>query len=110
MDAFVEKLLQSVRSLQQSRSCSTLLKEGKVFITHVVPAVVKPIRVLWNEVIGFIFLSFAVLVAFSTWRNYKEGGQAAGNPLVLLAGGAFALMLLWYGVSSFRRARKISRT
>lgn len=87
-----------------------MLKAGKQFLTHVVPAVVKPIRILWNELIGFIFLSFGILVGFSTWRNFSEGGQASGNPIVLLAGGAFALMLLWYGVSSFLRAKKISRS
>jgi len=87
-----------------------LLKAGKQFVTHIVPAVIKPIRVLWNEVIGFIFLSFGVLVSFSTWRNFKEGGQAAGNPVPLLMGGGFALMLLWFGWSSFRRAKKISRS
>lgn len=87
-----------------------MLKAGKQFLTHVVPAVVKPIRVLWNEVIGFIFLSFGVLVGFSTWRNFNEGGQAAGNPMILIAGGGFSLMLLYYGLSSFFRARKISRS
>lgn len=74
------------------------------------PAVFKPIRVLWNELIGFIFLAFGVMVCFSTWRNFSSGGQAAGNPLVLFFGGSFALMLLYFGWSSFRRAKKISRS
>jgi hypothetical protein len=69
----------------------------------------KPLRVLWNELIAFVFLAFGVLVAFSTWRNFT-GGQAAGSPLVLLAGGGFALMLLYFGFSSLLRARKISRS
>ena len=60
--------------------------------------------------IGFIFVVFGVLVGFSTWRNYTGGGQAQGSPFVLLAGGGFALMLLYFGLSSFLRARKISRS
>ena len=83
---------------------------GKQFLQHVIPAIVKPLRVLWNEMIGFIFVVFGVLVGFSTWRNYSGDGQAAGSPFVLLAGGGFALMLLYFGLSSFLRARKISRS
>lgn len=86
-----------------------MLREGKQFVTHVVPAVVKPVRVLWNELIGFIFLAFGVMVSFATYRNFSTG-QAAGNPLVVLAGGSFALMLFYFGISSFRRAKKISRS
>jgi hypothetical protein len=87
-----------------------VITAGKQFVRHVLPAVLKPARVLWNELIGFIFLAFGVMVSFSTWRNYDEGGQAAGNPLVLLAGGGFAAMLLYFGWSSFRRAKKIARS
>ncbi|MBC8167015.1 MAG: hypothetical protein H7Y20_14245 [Bryobacteraceae bacterium] len=86
-----------------------MLAAGKEFVRHVVPAVLKPMRVLWNEIIGFIFLSIAVLGAFSTWRTFTSG-QNAGNPLLLLFGGGCCLMLFYYGWSSFRRAKKISRS
>ena len=86
------------------------MKTAKQFIHHVLPAVIKPLRVLWNEMIAFVFMVFGVLVAFSTWRNFSSGGQAAGSPLVLLAGGGFSLMLLYFGISSLLRARRISRS
>ena len=82
---------------------------GKQFVKHVLPAVIKPLRVLWNEMIAFLFLVFGALVALSTWRNFT-GGQASGSPIVLFAGGGFALLLIFYGVSSLRKARKISRS
>ena len=82
---------------------------GKQFVRHVVPAVLKPLRVLWNEMIAFIFLVFGVLAGFSTWREYMTG-RNAGSPLLLLGGGGFALMLIYFGLSSFLRARKISRS
>ena len=66
-------------------------------------------RVMWNEMIAFLFLVFGVLVAFSTWRNFTAG-QATGSPIVLFAGGGFALMLLFFGVTSLLRARRISRS
>lgn len=86
-----------------------MLGAGKQFVRHVVPALIKPVRILWNEIIGFIFLAIGIMVSFSTWRNF-HGGQAAGNPLILMMGGGFALMLLYFGWSSFRRAKKISRS
>jgi hypothetical protein len=86
-----------------------VIAAGKQFVKHVVPAVIKPLRVLWNELIAFVFLVFGVMVGFSTWRQFNDG-QAAGSPLVLFAGGAFALMLLYFGLSSLVRARRISRS
>jgi hypothetical protein len=86
-----------------------LLAAGKHFIRHVAPAIIKPLRVLWNEIIGFIFLSLAVVMGFNTWRNFNEG-QNSGNPLLLAMGGGFSLMLFYFGVSSFLRARKIQKS
>lgn len=86
-----------------------MLAAGKQFLKHVVPAVIKPLRVLWNEVIGFVFLAFGVIAGFNTWRNYTQG-QNAGSPLLLIMGGGFTLMLVYFGVSSFLRARRISRS
>lgn len=86
-----------------------MFSAGKQFFRHVIPAVVKPVRVLWNEVIGFIFLAFGVLAGFNTWRNYT-GGQNAGNVAILLMGGGFTTMLLYFGITSFLRARRISRS
>jgi hypothetical protein len=84
-----------------------LLAAGRQFLRHVVPAVIKPLRVLWNELIAFVFLAFGVMVGFATYRNFT-GGQA--GPMLALAGVGFSAMLLFYGVSSLLRARKISRS
>ena len=81
----------------------------KQVIRHVLPAIMKPLRVLWNELIAFIFVLLAVVIGFNTWRNFNQG-QNSGNPMLLLMGGGFALMLLYFGVSSYMRARRISRS
>lgn len=83
---------------------------GKQFLKHVLPAVIKPLRVLWNEMIAFLFLAFGILVAFSTWREFTGGRQASGSPMILFAGGGFALLLLFFGITSLLKARKISRS
>ncbi len=82
---------------------------GKHLLKHVVPAVVKPLRVLWNEVIGFVFLVLGVLMAFSTYRNFRDLDQH-GSPIPLIGGSLFALLMIYFGVSSFLRARRISRS
>ena len=101
----------SLRRLSWARYISIkVLAAGKQFARHVVPAVIKPLRVLWNEMIAFVFMAFGVMVAFSTWRKFSGDGDGSGNFFVLAAGGFFALILFFYGVSSILRARKIARS
>ena len=91
------------------------MRNGAQFVRHVVPAVVKPARVLWNEVIGFVFMCLAVMFgsnAFSRYREYsnaiaEESGTSLGR--LVLAGGCTAMML-YFGITSFLRARKIARS
>jgi hypothetical protein len=74
-------------------------------VRHVAPAILKPLRALWNEIIGFLFLAIAVPMIFGAIRAWHAGDFTR----ILLAGG-FAVMLIYFGVSSFLRARKISRS
>jgi nitrate reductase NapE component len=67
------------------RDGARVYQEGRRFLGFVVPAVLKPARTLWHEIIGFVFVMMAML--------------AIG---VALLGG--------YGISSFLRARRISRS
>jgi hypothetical protein len=80
------------------------------FVKHVVPAVMRPIRSLWNEVVGFVFLAFAFL---GMVRGYREIRAYDGEPqdvfgLILI--GTFVAVMGGFGISSFLRARKISRS
>jgi hypothetical protein len=90
-------------------------RHSREFIKHVVPAVLKPARTLWNEIIGFVFICFAVTFGFKAVRLYLDfsrgSGEAANNDLVRFIVAAFCtLLMLWFGVTSFLRARKISRS
>lgn len=76
-----------------------------MFAEHVAPAIVKPARTLWNEVIGFIFFSFAVPFGFKTVHY-----AMAGDHVRLAIAGFCTLMMAWFGLHSFLRARKISRS
>src|SRR5690349_14379988 len=47
-------------------------RHSREFVKHVVPAVLKPARTLWNEVIGFLFICFAVVFGFKAVRLYLD--------------------------------------
>jgi hypothetical protein len=81
------------------------LRQGQEFVRHVMPAIIKPIHALWNEVIGFLFLSFGAIFGFRTARGFVRHDIFGG-----ILGSIGTLLMVWYGVSSFRKARKISRS
>ncbi len=82
---------------------------GKKFVQHVVPGVIKPVRILWNEFIAFVFIALAVLAVPSAYRNIKNfDGDAQSFFRAFLSCG-FALIMLIFGLFSYLRARKISR-
>lgn len=74
------------------------------------PGVIRPLRILWNEVIGFIFLVLAVFVGASTWRRAQNFSGDAGGMAIIVFSGLFVLLLAYFGITSFWKARKISRS
>jgi hypothetical protein len=83
---------------------------GRKFVAHVLPGVLRPLRILWNEIIGFLFISIAVI---ATPRLYREAMSFSGEPdqfgrliLELL----FIVPMLGLGLASFWRARKIKKS
>jgi uncharacterized membrane protein len=93
------------------------IRHGQEFVKHVVPAVIKPARVLWNEVIGFLFISFAVIFGFKTgsyvrdyMRNSASSAEVTGDLIRIAMAGFCTVLMAYFGVTSFRRARKISRS
>jgi hypothetical protein len=80
-----------------------MFQKAKKLAAHVLPGVVRPIHILWNQVIGFIFLALATVFGFRVFRGNEPVGMQ-------LAGGAFVLLMAWFGISAFWRARKISKS
>jgi hypothetical protein len=90
-------------------------KQGREFARHVVPAVVKPARTLWNEFIAFLFCIFAAIFGFRTARLMHDyaavaPAEAPGALLRLAIASFCTLLMLCFGVASYLRARKISRS
>jgi hypothetical protein len=85
--------------------------KGKQLLQHVLPGVMKPLRVLWNEVIGFVFLSLVVISVPSVYRSIRDMDPTdAGSFFRMVLSISFALIMLFFGLSSFLRARRISRS
>ena len=91
-------------------STARLVHQGYQFVRHVVPAVIRPAHSLWHEVIGFLFLSLATIPVPSAIRTIRELENGKGSMLRLVVTVAFVTIMAGYGISSFRKARKISRS
>ncbi len=50
------------------------------FVSHVMPGVVRPLRVLWNEVIGFLFVVFAVYAGASAISSIRQLDTPSRSP------------------------------
>ena len=75
----------------------------------------KPARVLWNEIIGFIFLCFGIIFAFKAGRLYLDFAHAlpadkGAAVLRLSVASLCTLVMLYFAATSFLKARKISRS
>jgi hypothetical protein len=79
--------------------------QGVAFLRHVVPAVVKPLHALWNQVIGFLFLLFGSIFGLRTAR-YMYSHDMMRSAI----GGIATAIMAYYGIGSFLKARRISRS
>lgn len=81
------------------------------FVNHVMPGVMRPLRILWNEIIGFFFVVFGVWFGGSAFRGYRNLNKPGGQGWLGLAAPAIgALIMFSYGIHSFLKARKIGRS
>ncbi len=80
------------------------------FLGHVLPGVMRPMRVLWNEVIGFLFIVLAIWAVPSAIRNVRQFDGDAGSFFRVVLSFSFAGIMAYFGITSFLRARKISRS
>ena len=77
----------------------------KRFLGYVLPGIIRPLHTLWNQVIGFVFICLALVTIPSVIRFWRATDfPRMGITLV------FAAIMAVYGISSFLRARKISRS
>lgn len=87
-----------------------MLGKTKQFFSFVLPGVIKPMRVLWNEVMGFLFLCLGLLPIPSAYRAWQDMEKGVDGGFRVLLTCSFCAVMLYFGISSFLRARKIQRS
>lgn len=87
-----------------------MISTGKKFLSHVLPGIMRPLRILWNEMIGFVFICFAVPAASKVYTFWKDFDGEPKSVFGLLLSSIFLITMLWFAANSFFRAKKISRT
>lgn len=83
---------------------------GRKFLSHVLPGIIRPLRILWNEMIAFIFFLLAVPAApkaYDAWKTFDGEPQALFR---LLLSSLFLVTMVGFAIMSLFRARRISRT
>jgi hypothetical protein len=89
---------------------AAMIKLTKQFFGHVIPAIIRPLHILWNQVVGLFFLLFATVALFWGVRYWRQLGTPQGSISEVLITFGFAALMAYFGVSSFWKARKISRS
>ena len=87
-----------------------IVTQGYQLARHLLPALIRPARTLWHEVIGFLFLALAVWPIPSGIRALRELDTGQGSVAKIVLTVVFVTIMAGYGISCFRRARKISRS
>jgi hypothetical protein len=80
------------------------------FLRHVMPGVIRPLHVLWNEIIGFLFTCLAVYASVSVFQSIRQLHTPTGSIFRVCVSVFFAALMAFFGIGSFLRARKISRS
>jgi hypothetical protein len=88
----------------------TLLLHGRQFLSHVLPGILKPLLSLWHEVIGFLFICLAVIPGFSAFRAIRDFNGEPDSLFRIVLTLLFMGIMAYYGITSFLRARRISRS
>ncbi|MBI5281778.1 MAG: hypothetical protein HY858_08870 [Candidatus Solibacter usitatus] len=83
------------------------------FIQSFLPAVIKPLHSLWNQMIGFLFLVIGLVAIRPTWIRYSHWTSDKGefsDLAAFICGAIFVALGLGFGLHGFWKARRISRT
>jgi hypothetical protein len=86
------------------------IAHARQFVRHVLPAVLQPLRVLWNQVIGFFFVVLAVIAAWRMVPIIRDFKGEVGDVFRLLLSAVFVCMMAGFGLYSFWRAHRVPKS
>ena len=88
---------------------SVKMSDAQRFANHVVPEVIRPARVIWNQAIGGLFLLFTVFFVGLAVNYYRSTEGDVKNGIGFWFSLFLGLVMGYFCLSSFRSARKIGR-
>ncbi len=86
------------------------VSRGRQFIQCVLPAVMRPLRVLWNQIIGFVFLVLAIWALPRCISSVREFDGQMESLFRLLLSCLFVFIMGAFGAYSFLRAHKAGKS
>jgi hypothetical protein len=95
---------------EAQKIAKTVAPNAQKFARHVVPHVVKPARIVWNQVIGVAFLAFGIPAVFKAVQFYRTIDSEPQSSVRFALAAIFGVIMVAFGVGSFLRARRISRS
>ncbi|HEY6989170.1 MAG TPA: hypothetical protein VH369_12335 [Bryobacteraceae bacterium] len=87
---------------------TTNVDDAKRFAQHVVPEVVRPARVIWNQAIGALFFVLATPALFKAIQLYRTLDTDPHGSFRLAVALIFVAVMVFFGINSFLRARRIA--
>jgi len=100
--------LQDAARLAQHAAKHANVENAKRFAQHVVPEVVRPARVVWNQAIGALFFVLAVPAALKALQSYRDLQSDPKSGFGLALSCIFVTVMVGFGVASFLKARRIA--
>ncbi len=85
------------------------MTRGRQFLQYVLPAVMRPLRILWNQIVGFVFLVLAVSALPRGYKSFQEYTGDTESFFRLVLTGVFIAMMGGFALYSFWRAHKVPR-
>jgi hypothetical protein len=73
-------------------------------------SILRVLHLLFLEVTGFLFLCIGIIGGFAAWREYRAMQVHPEFRYKFLVAVIFTSMFLWFGLSSFWRARGKNKT
>jgi hypothetical protein len=99
-----------VKLVDAVRLAASIKKAGpRKFTQHMVPHVVRPAQIMWNQALGAVFLLLSLLFFGNAVNYYRTFDTVAPNPLGFGFACFLGLTMGAFGVSSLRKARRLSR-